>query len=232
MVAFSSITLFAALRLGLLLFAPSPPVGAAPVAPFANSTTSIEASSYWLSSIQRQGTVAFGDSSFKIYRNVRDYGAKGDGQSDDTAAINSAITDGNRCGLGCDSSTVTPAIIYFPPGTYVVSKPIVQLYYTQFIGDAVSLPTLKAAANFVGIAVIDSDPYTSTGANWYTNQNNFFRQVRNFVIDLTGLPATTGAGIHVSYHYLVFIPPPFELFTKHDCFTSIRLKGLLHVSLP
>ena len=32
--------------------------------------------------------------------------------------------------------------------------------------------------------------------NWYTNQNNFFRQVRNFVIDLTGLPATTGTGIH------------------------------------
>jgi len=196
MVAFSSIALFAALRLGLLLFAPSPPVGAAPVAPFANSTVQAEASSYWVSSIQRQGTVAFGDSSFKIYRNVHDYGAKGDGQSDDTAAINSAITDGNRCGLGCDSTTVTPAIIYFPPGTYVVSKPIVQLYYTQFIGDAVSLPILKAAANFVGIAVIDSDPYTNTGANWYTNQNNFFRQIRNFVIDLTGLPATTGAGIH------------------------------------
>ncbi|KAI4163230.1 MAG: hypothetical protein LQ342_003163 [Letrouitia transgressa] len=119
-----------------------------------------------------------------------------DGTTDDTDAINNAVTAGNRCGQGCDSSTVTPALVYFPPGTYVVSKPLVQLYYTQFVGDAVTLPTIKAAASFQGIAVIDSDPYDSTGANWYTNQNNFFRQVRNFVIDLTSLKATTGAGIH------------------------------------
>ncbi|KAF4975408.1 hypothetical protein F66182_17563, partial [Fusarium sp. NRRL 66182] len=46
------------------------------------------------------------------------------------------------------------------------------------------------------MAVIDSDPYTDTGANWYTNQNNFFRQVRNFVIDLTAMPQSSGAGIH------------------------------------
>lgn len=46
------------------------------------------------------------------------------------------------------------------------------------------------------MAVIDSDPYTDTGDNWYTNQNNFFRQVRNFVIDLTSMPQNVGAGIH------------------------------------
>lgn len=73
---------------------------------------------------------------------------------------------------------------------------MVQLYYTQFVGDAINVPTIKAAPSFQGIAVIDSDPYTPTGANWYTNQNNFFRQVRNFVIDLTAMPATVGAGIH------------------------------------
>lgn len=44
--------------------------------------------------------------------------------------------------------------------------------------------------------MIDSDPYESGGANWYTNQNNFFRQIRNFVIDLTAMPMTSGAGIH------------------------------------
>lgn len=46
------------------------------------------------------------------------------------------------------------------------------------------------------MAVIDADPYTTTGANWYTNQNNFFRQIRNFNIDLTALDYTSGAGIH------------------------------------
>ena len=120
----------------------------------------------------------------------------GDGKADDTDAINKAVSDGPRCGKGCDSSTISPALIYFPPGTYLVSKPIVQIYYTSFVGDAVTLPTLKAAPSFKGIAVIDSDPYTNTGANWYTNQNNFFRQIRNFIIDLTHMPASIGTGIH------------------------------------
>lgn len=52
----------------------------------------------------------------------------------------------------------------------MVSAPLVQLYYTQFIGDAVTIPTIKATAGFKGIAVIDSDPYDDSGNNWYTNQ--------------------------------------------------------------
>ena len=106
------------------------------------------------------------------------------------------MTDGNRCGRGCDSSTVTPALVYFPPGEYLVSAPVIQYYYTQLVGDALSLPTIKAAPAFKGMAVIDSDPYSDGGANWYTNQNNFFRQIRNFVIDLTAMPPSMGAGIH------------------------------------
>lgn len=128
------------------------------------------ASSYWLSSITRQGTVAFGTSGYQIFRNVKDYGAKGDGITDDTAAISSAITAGSRCGQGCDSSTTTPALVYFPPGTYAISSPLIQLYYTQFVGDAVNVPTIKATAGFTGIALIDSDPYEDGGVNWYTNQ--------------------------------------------------------------
>ncbi|KAL8756253.1 MAG: hypothetical protein Q9184_004569 [Pyrenodesmia sp. 2 TL-2023] len=194
MLTISSVVLFVALRFFLLLTAPStPPVGAVPL----DQQQSLAApSSYWISDIKRQGTVAFRDSDFQIFRNVKDFGAKGDGTTDDTEAINRAISTGNRCGQGCDSSTVTPALVYFPSGTYLVSKPLIQLYYTQFVGDAVNLPTIKAAASFQGIAVMDSDPYDNTGANWYTNQNNFFRQIRNFVIDLTAMPVTVGAGIH------------------------------------
>lgn len=58
--------------------------------------------------------------------------------------------------------------MYFPPGTYVVSAPIVQYYYTQLVGDAIAPPTIKASASFQGIAVIDSDPYGAGGFNWYT----------------------------------------------------------------
>lgn len=124
--------------------------------------------------------------------------SSGDGVTDDTVAINNAISDGNRCGLGCDSSTTTPAIIYFPPGKYAVSAPIVQFYYTQFIGDAVNMPTILAMPGFQGLAVLDTDPYIpgGNGAQWYTNQNNFYRQIRNFIIDLTQMPETQGAGIH------------------------------------
>lgn len=171
------------------------PTLAAP-APQAPAPAAGAASSYWVASIQRQGAPAFGTAGYKVFRNVKDYGAVGDGAADDTDAINKAISDGSRCGQGCDSSTTVPALVYFPPGTYVVSKPLVQLYYTQFVGDAVSPPTIKAAASFEGMAVIDADPYDNQGNNFWVNQNNFFRQIRNFVIDLTAMPVNKGAGIH------------------------------------
>ena len=194
MVVFSAGALLFTLRVLLSLG----PATAAPT-PAPQNAPAAGASSYWVASIKRQGSPAFGTPGFKVYRNVKDYGAKGDGVSDDTAAINSAVEDGNRCGINCDSSTVTPALVYFPPGTYMVSKPIIQWYYTQFVGDAVSLPVVKALPNFEGMALIDADPYIpgGNGANWYTNQNNFYRQVRNFVLDTTQIPAGKGAaGIH------------------------------------
>ncbi|KAJ7186422.1 glycoside hydrolase family 55 protein [Mycena filopes] len=142
---------------------------------------------------------------WQVFRNVKvDYHAVGDGIADDTAAINNAITDGGRCGQGCFSSTITPAIIFFPPGKYRVTAPIIPLYYTSLVGDFNSKPTIIADANFVGIAVIDADPYIpgevnpdGTGVNWWQNQNNFFRSVRNLVIDTTAMPPNLfGTGIH------------------------------------
>ncbi|KAL8291948.1 hypothetical protein RQP46_002206 [Phenoliferia psychrophenolica] len=46
---------------------------------------------------------------------------------------------------------------------------------------------------------IESDPYIpgGNGANAWTNQNNFFRSVRNFIIDTTSVPVATQAiGVH------------------------------------
>ncbi|RDX56567.1 exo-beta-1,3-glucanase [Lentinus brumalis] len=157
---------------------------------------------YWLESIKHQGIAAFNPtpSSYKVFRNVKDYGAVGDGVADDTAAINAAISDGVRCGGGsCDSTTTSPAVVYFPKGTYKVTSPIIAYYDTQLIGDARTPPTLLADASFTGMAVIDADPYIpgGNGAQWYVNQNNFFRSVRNFVIDLRNTPASaTSTGIH------------------------------------
>ncbi|KAM5534110.1 hypothetical protein V8D89_012291 [Ganoderma adspersum] len=156
---------------------------------------------YWLQSIKHQGIAAFNSdpSKYQVFRNVKDFGAVGDGVADDTAAINNAISSGVRCGQGCDSSTTQPAVVYFPAGTYKVSSPIIAYYYTVLIGDARTPPKLLADPAFAGMAVIDADPYIpgGGGAQWYVNQNNFFRSVRNFVIDLTRTPAAaTSTGIH------------------------------------
>ncbi len=165
--------------------------------PASTSGTPIPAAtSYWVADIAKKGAPAFGVAGYQVFRNVKDFGAKGDGVTDDTIAINKAISSGGRCGQGCASSTTSPALVYFPPGKYLVSSPIIQFYYTQLVGDALNPPTLLASPSFTGIAVIDSDPYDNTGTNWWVNQNNFFRQVRNFVIDLTQMPFTAGACIH------------------------------------
>lgn len=49
------------------------------------------------------------------------------GTTDDTTAINAAITDGTRCGFptGCVSSTLTPALVYFPSGESQYSRVLV-----------------------------------------------------------------------------------------------------------
>ncbi|CCF54366.1 hypothetical protein NDA11_001737 [Ustilago hordei] len=153
---------------------------------------------FWFELIEHNGRATYNPSpdSYQVYRNVKDFGAKGDGVADDTVAINQAISTGDRCGQGGGSSTITPAVVYFPPGTYLVSSPILSYYYTQLMGSASDRPTLLASPQFQGIAVIDENPYGSDGNNWYINQNNFFRAVFNLRIDLTQMPPSSGTGIH------------------------------------
>jgi glucan 1,3-beta-glucosidase len=75
MATFSILTLFVALRLFLLVSGAPAPVPAP-----ADSVAAAD-STYWLASIARQGTVAFGTSGYQVFRNVKDFGAKGDGRS-------------------------------------------------------------------------------------------------------------------------------------------------------
>ena len=143
-----------------------------------------------------------------MFRNVKDFGAKGDGKTDDTAAINRAIaaasksTASGRCGpgTGCQSTTTKPALVYFPAGTYLVSAPIVDYYLTQLVGNARCPPTIKVTAGWTSpyaetpYAVIDGNPNEQWAA-----VNIFWRQIRNFVIDMTAAPATLPlAGVHWS----------------------------------
>lgn len=58
------------------------------------SSTDKKSDTFWLANIAHQGTSPFlSDSSeYVVYRNVKDFGAKGDGSTDDSAAFNAAIT--------------------------------------------------------------------------------------------------------------------------------------------
>ncbi|KAL4756108.1 pectate lyase superfamily protein-domain-containing protein [Aspergillus foveolatus] len=141
-------------------------------------------SKYWMPHMNKNGYSPYAPDGYKVWRNVRDYGAKGDGVTDDTAAINRAISDGGRCGEDCGSSTRYPAVVWFPGGKYLVSSSIIQYYNTQFIGDPMNVPTILAASSFVGLGVITSDPYVGDNAQWYLNQNNFLRSIKNFKIDI------------------------------------------------
>jgi glucan 1,3-beta-glucosidase len=173
---------------------------------------------YWVSQIKRQGKTPYGNQTdFVIWRNVKDYGAKGDGVTDDSAALNAANIEGNRCGLGCDSRLSESAIVYIPAGTYLISTRIILYYNTALWGDANNLPILKATPDFNEIGVLESNVYIpdGNGANWYANQNNMWRQVKNFVIDISDVPPNRVVhGIHwqvaqaTSLQNIVFIQAP------------------------
>ncbi|KAI2633363.1 glycoside hydrolase family 55 protein [Xylaria nigripes] len=152
---------------------------------------------YWLEDVKHQGVAPFAGNGYKVFRNVKDYGAKGDGVTDDTAAITAAMNDGNnRCLQGCASTTETPAVVYFPSGTYILSGALIPPYFTQLIGDPTNRPVLKATPNFQGFGLVDGNHYYTSNLNWVST-NVFYRQMRNFVIDTTAIaPATAATGIH------------------------------------
>ncbi len=129
-------------------------------------------------------------------RDVTAYGARGDGVTDDTGAIIRAITEGRgdnpNAGFPTtySSSSITPALVYFPPGTYIISDTLPLIYYTQMVGDADNTPVIKMRSSQSDKRLIDSLS-EAWGGN-LVNQNNFFHQIRNFVLDMTECDACTG----------------------------------------
>jgi glucan 1,3-beta-glucosidase len=90
--------------------------------------------------------------------------------------------------------------VYFPAGTYLINASITDYYYTMMIGNPNCLPIIKASANFAApagnIGLIDGDPYGANGLE-YGSTNVFWRQIRNFILDMTAIPANSSAtGIH------------------------------------
>ncbi len=172
---------------------------------------------FWLEEIKHQGVASFqADSTYQVFRCQRSAQTahsrvdssfsyvQGDGVSDDTAAINLAISSGQPCGPGtCQSSTMCPATVYFPAGTYRISAPIIDYYFIQIIGNPNNLPMIKATPNFTAFALIDGNQYQPgnaahpAGVFGFKATNVFYRQIRNLVLDTTAVsPNVSVNGIH------------------------------------
>ncbi len=81
------------------------------------------------------------------FRNVRDFGAKGNGVSDDTSAFIRAL-ELERGGTGTREKT--PANVYVPSGTYLLSDTLIVYRATLLAGDADQPPTLVLKKNSPG----------------------------------------------------------------------------------
>jgi hypothetical protein len=122
--------------------------------------------------------------------NVQGFGARGDGTTNDSAAINAAITAADTAGGG---------IVYLPPGTYIASG-IVIPSNVWIMGAGVDATTvfLPSAAN--APVMLTEDFATHTGTNDTDSPVNF--KVSDLTIDgnkannVSGSPNGYGIRIH------------------------------------
>jgi hypothetical protein len=68
---------------------------------------------------------------------IRDFGATGDGSTDDTAAINRALAQIYKTGE-FETEPLARRKIYFPGGTYVISDALTIPPYAKLVGDGIS----------------------------------------------------------------------------------------------
>ncbi|GFF51813.1 glucan 1,3-beta-glucosidase [Aspergillus lentulus] len=158
------------------------------------------AGTFWMEGIARKGAIPSFDMSSTTMGLIPQVK-----ESDSTAAIQRAIDDGKRCGAACNGATTKNAIVYFPPGTYLVSSSISIYFGTQIIGDANNWPTIRAASSFVGLGVLSTDVYVDNGGDgpdgnaleWYINTARLYSQIRNLKIDITASnPGAYVAALH------------------------------------
>ncbi|OTB04165.1 glycoside hydrolase family 55 protein [Hypoxylon sp. CI-4A] len=144
-----------------------------------SSLSSGNPSTYWYESVTHNGISPFipNGTDWPVFRNVKTtFGAKGDGITDDTEALQNAINAGNSHAQRNTSSLGTtgqPAVVYLPKGVYVLANPIQFFVGMILMGDPTDPPTIKAAANFSGDTVIYAkDPSQDATTNFYIGMKN------------------------------------------------------------
>jgi Pectate lyase superfamily protein len=102
--------------------------------------------------------------------NVKDYGAFGDGITDDTAAIQQAIEDEYaRIATNPASSLSSRNVINFPAGTYLISDTIKLYPYITLLGEGINRTSINLAPGLDMPVFRTADSLGQTGANIGTN---------------------------------------------------------------
>jgi hypothetical protein len=123
-------------------------------------------------------------------RNVKDYGAKGDGVTDDTQAFLKALNEGRHSNPS--SSYFAPAAVYVPPGTYVIRQTLILWAQTLLFGEWTNPPTLLLGANSPNFQNSSApNPFIVTASGYGTNEYSTNWQTR-------------GPDYHLSTNYIHF----------------------------
>jgi hypothetical protein len=94
--------------------------------------------------------------------NIRDFGALGDNNTDDTDAINRALQQIYKSTIS-PTDTRARRTIYFPGGTYVISNPILIPPYAKLIGDGIGSVIIRQTQGNKTVAnLCDSSFQTGT----------------------------------------------------------------------
>ncbi len=135
--------------------------------------------------------------------NVRDYGALGNGSTDDTISIQNAINAANSAGGG---------IVYFSIGNYKITSALTGYPNIWYLGAGSSYQgNAGACINQTG-ANVDAIRFTNT-----TNKND------NVIISglrIQGPGTTTGNGIYLKNTGNAGTHPPFIYFSVRDCYIA------------
>ena len=86
---------------------------------------------------------------------VKDFGAVGDGTTDDTAAIQAAINSvlPTHAAPTASNHTIAPKVIYLPAGRYLISSPLSLYSFQHLIGEGAST-IIAASGGFSGTASV------------------------------------------------------------------------------
>ena len=120
------------------------------------------------------------------FRNAMAFGAKGDGITDDTVAINRALSQDRDMAA---TLTTQPAVVYLPPGTYAVSKGLQLAFYTFIHGNPLCPPTIK----WLGSGEVIEGPPSCDRCD---HDGDFFYGVTHVNVDTTKAGATGAVGVH------------------------------------